>query len=359
MIRIDKVSCLFLCALSIVVAGTLTQSHAQVSTCPSNQPPCRNQTQPPMDGHGPASNLPPTLCSNCQGDVRRVITIRIDATWNVGPNGNATPGQTNVYIWNAVQCAINQWNSARAPDGYTTGYYLVLDQAGEVPGQADMTITRQQVYYADGTPAYGSSTPNWPYGITLSPSNGNLGGGSFQEDDLCGRLAHEIGHELGLSNQGSDCNTIMTGSNANGTRLVNSVSSTDVYQVNRNFDNNTRTNGYCTGYIGDSGGEHVCDTGLENNCNANGGVWDPATCTCTDPTGCDQTQASYCWNSGGNWNSDICTCDYPQYYYGGGGGYYCQYECYDYYTGVSTDGEHWEYQYQGTDCYQTGCYYYY
>ena len=318
-----------------------------------------------MAGHGPASNLPPTLCSNCQGDNRRVITVRIfsgnyNVTWDYDTNGNHTPGQTNAHIWNAVQCAINQWNTMRAPDGYTTGYYLVLDQAGQVPGTADITIQRRQVTSADGTPGFASTTDNgWPYTTSLSPSNGTLGGGSFTTDDLCGRLAHEIGHPLGLSNE-SGCNSIMTGVNPDGTRDVNQVTAEDVYQVNRNLDNTTRTNGHCTGYAGDSSGEeHVCDDTMANNCYANGGTWDYTTCMCSGPTVCDQTQASYCWNNGGNWNSDICTCDYPQYYYGGGGGYYCQYECYDYYTAVSTDGENWEYEYKGRECYQTGCYYYY
>src|SRR5947207_2221538 len=119
--------CLTCALLIFVVCALATSSFGQTPTCPDGQPPCRNNTQPPMDGHGPASSLPSNLCSNCQGDSRRIITIRIDSSWNVDTNGNATPGQTNANIWSAVQCAINQWNSMRATDGYTTGYYLVLD----------------------------------------------------------------------------------------------------------------------------------------------------------------------------------------------------------------------------------------
>src|SRR5437660_123146 len=96
--------------LSILVVATIAQ------TCPYDQPLCYFD-QNPMPGHGGAGSLPPdryTPC-NCPDDNRRVITIRIDGSWDVDPNGNATPGNTNVNIWNAAQCASNQWNAAQDP----------------------------------------------------------------------------------------------------------------------------------------------------------------------------------------------------------------------------------------------------
>lgn len=350
---------LAICRLLVVICYLAAATSAQ--TCPPNQPPCRNDTQQPMAGHGPAYNLPPELCSNCQGDDRRVIIIRIDSSWNVDSNGNSTPGITNAYIWNAVQCAVNQWNTVKAPDEYTTGYRLVVDQEGRLPGAADITITRQQVTTASGAPRYAGTTSSYPYTTKLSPANGNLGSGKFTSDDLCGRIAHELGHPLGLSElfQSVYCNSIMIGVNPSGTRDFNQVSPMDVYQVNRNLDPATRSNGYCKGTPEDNTEENIaCNSTIENNCYADGGSWDSNNCTCSAATGCDQTQATDCYNNGGNWDDTSCSCAYPQYYYSGGPTYYCYYEQHCYYT-MASDGDSTEYS--EMECYweQKGCWYSY
>jgi hypothetical protein len=104
---------------------------------PQDCPPCK-KNQNPLPGHGAAANIPSCACPN---DNRRVILVTIGGGWNVDPNGNSTPGQTNVHIWNAVTCAIAAWNTAQDQFGNKTGYYFVLDQNGQY-GSTDVKIQR-------------------------------------------------------------------------------------------------------------------------------------------------------------------------------------------------------------------------
>ena len=221
---------------AVIVLAIVIVAHAQ--TCPSGEPVCH--TIAPMGGHSAASSLPASFNCNCPGDSRRVITVAIDSSWNVT---DSTGTHTNNNIWNAVQCAINQWNTVRGPDTYTTGYYLVLDQAQAASSTPDISIVNQTPSSGAGYAGTSGSPNGWE--MQLSPVNGNLGGGQFTGDDLCGRIAHEFGHELGLNGITNACSSIMDGSNSNGTRDHNQVTPQDVYQVNRNFDDTTRTNGYC------------------------------------------------------------------------------------------------------------------
>jgi hypothetical protein len=113
--------------LAIVVAQTLP-------TCVPGEPKCYSDLIP-YAGHGPASGLPSSLCSNCSGDNRRVVVVRISSSWD------ASPGVTNANIFNATNCAISQWNNATETNGSHTGYYLVLDQQNATGvSQADITI---------------------------------------------------------------------------------------------------------------------------------------------------------------------------------------------------------------------------
>lgn len=196
----------------------------------------------PFQGHGPASSLPAVLCTTCAGNNRRVVTVRIvtsngtdpsGTSWDYNPSGTLTPGHTNTHVWDAVNCAINQWNSAGI------GYYLVLDQGGHVSGPADITVSRSTTL---STYAFSGMTPgtsNRQDSIILRSDNGNLGGGNFNASDLCGRVAHELGHHLGLVERGpcitSGSESIMSGVNANGTRPVDNVNTRDVQQVNSHF----------------------------------------------------------------------------------------------------------------------------
>jgi hypothetical protein len=125
----------YFCVLMIgtfLVFQLVRIGHAQ--TCVPNQIQCWNAN--PLAGHGPASGL---SCSGCfpptgDGSNRRIITIRIDPTWNT-PGTN--PPLTDDKIWSAVYCAVNQWNNAR--DGSSpNGYYLTIDQAGAVSSTPDI-----------------------------------------------------------------------------------------------------------------------------------------------------------------------------------------------------------------------------
>lgn len=238
--------------------------------CPAGEPPCKNQT--PLVGHGRADALPAEFNCNCAGDNRRVVTVRIDSSWNVTDSSGT---HTNDNIWNAVQCAINQWNTVRDPTGFRSAYYLVIDQSARVSQPADITVVNQTPTSGAG---FAQTTTSYPYQMRLAPANGNLNGGQFTTTDLCGRVAHELGHKLGITDAG--CASIMNGSNADGTRPHNTVTANDVYQVNRNFDPTTRTNGYCTAPGTDNNEESTGGDGGGDPCGGDPCCGDPC---CGDP----------------------------------------------------------------------------
>jgi len=215
------------CLILLLLGGQSIQT--QVPNCSSGQPPCYTD-QVPYAGHGAASSLPSSLCSNCSGNNSRVIVVRIDPNWGATTNAN---------VWNATNCAIDGWNNATDANGNKTGYHFVLDQANQTGiSTPDINITQNTnvTAYAecDANENAGSSTRTNT--IFLAPANGNLGNGSFTAQDLCGRIKHEMGHLIGLGNQ-PGCNTIMNGTTTNGTRPVNTISANDVSMVHANLNN--------------------------------------------------------------------------------------------------------------------------
>src|SRR5262249_24790088 len=143
--------------------------------------------------------------------------------------------------------AINSWNLATdgASPSNRTGYYFVLDQQNLTGvSQADIIVTNEDLpgngKAADDINLSNPSDPNRKNTLSLDPVNGNLGGGSFGLSDLCGRIAHELGHLIGLNETTGECNSVMSRTNADGTRVVDSVQPVDVAQVNQNFNNATR-----------------------------------------------------------------------------------------------------------------------
>jgi len=253
---------------------------------PQNCPPCL-KNQNPLPGHGAAANIPSCVCPN---DTRRVILVSIGGGWNVDPNGNSTPGQTNVHVWNAVNCAIATWNNAQDQFGNKTGYYFVLDQSGQY-GSTDIKIQREQVASGGG---FAQSVPvgthpnvtSWK--IKLDPKNGNLNNNQFRHEDLCGRVSHELGHVIGLADNW-DCTTIMSGTDPiTGMRPVNTIAPNDVLQVNNNLRDDTRPN--CP----------QCYDGT-TNCEGGGGGGDEG----GDTGGGDDTGDGGCID---------CNCHYETYY---------------------------------------------
>ena len=277
-------------ALAFLTAALLAYSAgAQPATCPAGEPPCKNQT--PMAGHGAAKDLPASFNCQCPSDERRVITLSIDSTWNVTDASGTHP---NSNIETALNCAIDQWNRALDQNGNTTQYRLVYDQAGAIATTADITLTNQT---PSGGGGFAETTTTYPFSMRLAPANGNLGGGTFTADDLCGRIAHEIGHKLGLAEVTSACNSIMDGVNPDGTRDVNHLQTNDVQQVRNNFNPVTRTNGTCTA----PGTDHEDSGGGDP-----GGGCGSDPC-CSDPECCGDP------NCGDQWCSIVCDYECSRY----------------------------------------------
>src|SRR5215216_1820820 len=149
--------------LSVLIPSVQSQT---LPNCSSGQPPCYTDMVP-YNGHGPASNLPTSLCTNCSGDNRRVIVVRIDSSWGMTTNAN---------VWNAVVCAIAGWNSATDSSGNKTGYHFVLDQANQTGvSTPDITIKKEDLsgFAANNVninPGSGTRTNT----IFLDPDNGTL-----------------------------------------------------------------------------------------------------------------------------------------------------------------------------------------
>jgi hypothetical protein len=163
--------------------------------------------------------------------------------------------------------------------------------------------------------------------MRLAATNGTLGGGTFTLDDLCGRIAHEIGHKLGLAEATTNCDTVMSGVNADGTRDVDGVNANDVAQVRNNFNPTTRTDGTCaapgTDSEGSSGGGDPC-----------GG----------DPCGGDPCGDYCCYDpsSCGGWSYCVTYTDT-----------YCDYECWVI-NAYTEQCEYWHescHTYSWTECY--------
>ena len=267
-----------LTALLVLVACVV--NYGQVPpACTSGNPKCFTNLVP-YAGHGPASSLPASLCSNCSGDNRRVIVVRIDSSWGA---------PTNTNVWNAVQCAVNAWNNAT--DGATppnkTGYRLVVDQANQTgvttPNINVRNEAPQQGGWAstDANSNAGSSTRT--NNINLSSGNGTLGGGSFTATDLCGRVAHEIGHLLGISN--TSCNSIMYGAFPDGRRPVNTIKAADVARVNTNFTASSTCNATVSS-SSETDPEPTPECNPTQNqldwCETHFGWWDDGMCACND-----------------------------------------------------------------------------
>jgi hypothetical protein len=183
----------------------------------------------------------------------------------------------------------------------------------------------------------------------------------------CGRIAHEVGHAIGVKNT-TNCASIMQGANTNGTRPYNNVTSRDVDMVNKQF--NSATRGGCLGSIFDApgteadSGENTCvdmdndgwtvcdgdcndnDASLAFNCQING---------CTDNDG-----DGWCSNEDcDDYDSGVQTCNtyYDPYPYYNPPSYQCYayYLVTDYYQ-YSGEGNTWIYlrtteQYMYTSCY--------
>lgn len=199
-------------AFAIVLAAVLLGSGPVRAGCPT----CFTAFIIPP-GHGPAS----------ASDSRRIVTIQIDSSWD------SSPGQTTDRIWNAAVCAVDKWNNARDQYGNSTGYYFKIDQQGQYGSVADVTVKKAEDC-SNGAWGCHPGLENVQSEIHLSGRNATAT--TLSNDDVCGRIAHELEHKLGGSN-GVNCSdpTVMWGtiSFATGARVYNDVSGSDVAMVNR------------------------------------------------------------------------------------------------------------------------------
>jgi hypothetical protein len=297
--------------LILICCSTILRIYGQ---CPSGEPRCYKDSNP-MPGHGMAKNLPSQFNCNCPNDERRVITIRIDSSWNIDPNGNPI-NTTNANVKAAVDCGVNMWNAATGTGGSKSPYYFVVDKDQLVhTGNPDIQIRNQPPPVGAGFSAWETRTgtaPNYTnYWLDLDPKNKDFNGGRFQDLDLCGRIAHEIGHiagNLSLS-PGINCVSIMTGTYTSGKRPYNIVATNDVNRANFHF-NSTNRSSDCTATRGNREGE--ADLGCpvagqtypHNECQ-NGNcvqVFDCGISTCTQNEQCPcpagQTRPYYVCDSG-------------------------------------------------------------
>lgn len=204
-------------------------------------PPCYKNFDPEQRQMGQIGGPPAP-----DGSGRRVLKIRIDSSWDVDANGNSTPGRTNSNIWNAVQgcdgcipSAAQMWNDQRDgstsnpndPRGWPTAYYFQVDQRGDYT--PDFIIMRADPANSDACASVSKAGP--PYIIKLPD-----GTDTFSPEIIAGRIAHELGHPIGIANT-RDCISIMNGSRWHEThgdwyRTSNQVTPQDVKASNDNLD---------------------------------------------------------------------------------------------------------------------------
>ncbi len=179
--------------------------------------------QVPITGHGPVS----------ESDNRRTIHVQVDSSWG-------TP--TNPSIWNGANAASDDWNNATDGSGNHTGYFIGVNQGSSSP---DFIIKQGEL--AGDCASVSKTGP--PFIITLPASTCNL-----SSAEIRGRVAHEIGHRLGIDNN-DQCSSIMNTSGEGCSRTSNNVQPNDVAAVNRNFGSNRETD--CNTPVGSSGSDPI------------------------------------------------------------------------------------------------------
>ncbi len=165
-----------------------------------------------LAGHGAASST----------DNRRKITVSL---------GDVT-GLSSADIQTAMACARDQWNNATDQFGNKTGFFFVTDQSHVISNPSDITISSGTV---DGGAALLNTNQSSPWTMTLDPNYNTSP--QYSAAELCGRIAHELGHAIGLGNGDGSCSTIMNTSTTTGHRTDNTVAAGDVAKSNQFLNN--------------------------------------------------------------------------------------------------------------------------
>ena len=198
-------------------------------------------------GNEQTSRAPRIPCGLCQKDYkapqgkgpvsandrRRILTVAFDASWN------ESPGQTNVHLWNMTERAMQRWNDAM--DGYRNKNwaYFMFHNSNHV-GEPDVVI-RDGVCDASIGGGWACIEIDLVNGMEdhsqqsiITIPRHNLTTATVRDEDLIGRVAHELAHKLGAHGTG-ECyfdQSILRGSNKDGTRDQNGVYPADVELVN-------------------------------------------------------------------------------------------------------------------------------
>lgn len=195
----------------VLALGTLAVILCSAQT-PSDCPSCFYDL-PPMPGHGAAGQDPEATAGTHSGqvssdDTRRLITVRIDSSFN------NSSGTTDPKAWNATTCAlrgssdlgVNGWNNAVGTNSTSRiGYFLKLSDSTQQATTADITFRRD---YPTDPNAVAEVTTNADGTLTITVRPDAVT--NLSAYDLCGLIAHELGHTLGLAND-DRCGTIMQG----------------------------------------------------------------------------------------------------------------------------------------------------
>ena len=154
------------------------------------------------------------MTSGTASDGRPIINVKIDASWNVDNAGNPQ-ANTNANIWNAVggcsgcvppEGGIGMWNDAVGSGGNKILFKFERNQSASSP----------TIIIKKGTPVGGCADikltpPGGPYEVTIP-----LSAAGFDAWTLAERIAHELGHSIGLENVNDDScgdSSIMSPSN--------------------------------------------------------------------------------------------------------------------------------------------------
>ena len=232
-------------------------------------PPCIPQTTP-LAGHG-----------GVPGGRRRIV-VYIDSSWDVAP------GQTNGFIWDAVNGAISMWNAQ------PTCYFFEINQANGRNGK-DIVIDKRISSMVAGGCAQ-NDLNLVPHLITLSERIPPLANNPRKAV-----VAHEMGHSIGLDDVFSSCISIMRGG-ANCVGVVQSIQARDAAKSNEHCNPQTRpycnsnywhcSSGNCSE---DVNGEYLTQAECQQFCTLQGGggcppqycgpidygcYWDAVTCSC-------------------------------------------------------------------------------
>jgi len=166
-----------------------------------NCPPCYKDQQFPV--------------SNGTQNGRAVLDVKIDSSWNVDNSGNAQ-STTNANIWNGLAgcsgCvppdgAAGMWNNAQGTGGAPIRFIFNRNQQSATPA----IIIKRGPLPTDVCASIKLAPNGGPYEITLPTSTASMDLWAIVE-----RIAHELGHAIGLDNvEDPSCGSASIMSHAN------------------------------------------------------------------------------------------------------------------------------------------------